>query len=183
MNLTTLTIAAAVVAAGASVASATTRSSFLDVPVINGISVVPLAPLSFRVTLQPGASFSLGGTTYPIQNLIGFYALSNATDFTPLVSLPTIGNFRDDSTNSGPGGVQGWKSNPNQGLNIGDTLDFTFPSLDAAKFEQVGYHVRLSDTLFPGTSGNTGNITLVPTSGTTAAALVALAGTRRRRRS
>jgi hypothetical protein len=147
----------------AGAAQATTRSSFLDVDSI--VQVTPITSntgLTYTVSLGSNPTFSVGGHTYAITDLIGFYVLSDDTDFSVLSPLATVnspGPFSDDSTNSGPGGVAGWKSNPNSGIAAGGVQTFTLPANFAvSEIDRLGFHVRINGT-FPGTTGNTGNIT------------------------
>ena len=155
-----LLLAAGAVAATASFASATTRSSFTSVNAINGIVLTHPSPLQYSVALNNGATFTLNGTSYSISDVIGFYGLSDGNDISPITSVMAMGNFSNDSSNSGPGGILGWKSNPNRGIIAGGSQVFTFSTgTNIAQFSGFGFHVRLSTGLFPGTSGNTGNIT------------------------
>jgi hypothetical protein len=173
---------AAIAATVAAPAMATTRSSFFDVSGINGITVTPLAGLSYRVNLSDTPTFSQGGQLFPITDLFGFYALSNNADFSPLASLAPVGTFLNDSTNSGPGGIAGWRANPNRGIHPGESIVFTFDGLDQAHNNQWGFHVRVVGS-FLGTAGNTGSITSVPAPTTGALAFVGgLVAWRRRRR-
>lgn len=184
-----LLLAGCAAASLSSAAMATTRNSFLDVGSINGITVVTSnAGRDYSVTLDGAANFMLGNTSYPITRVIGFYLLSDDVDFNPLPALANVGPpglFVDDSSNSGTGAIAGWKSNPNNGFVLGQSLTFSLPAnFPVALIDRIGFHIFSSGN-FPGTSGNTGNITgtLVPTP--SAAALLALAGVgvaRRRRR-
>ncbi|MBS0196105.1 MAG: hypothetical protein JSR77_05050 [Planctomycetes bacterium] len=182
--------AIACMASIAGTASATTRSSFTDVAGISGISaLVSNSGLSYTITVGNSASFTLNNVNYPIANVIGFYVLSDDIDFSPLPALANMGPpgaFSDDSTNSGTGAAAGWKSNPNNGLNLGQALTFNFPAnFPISAIDRIGFHVRLVSGNFPGTSGNTGNITgaLIPAPAT--AGLVGMGGLlamKRRRR-
>jgi uncharacterized protein (TIGR03382 family) len=172
-------IAAIAALVAASTASAATRSSFKDLDALGGVSVQSLGGLSYRVTLNTGATLNFGAS-YDITDIFGFYALSNESDFSPLFALSDIADFEDDSTNSGPGGVQGWRSNPNKGIKPGNSLDFTFDGLDTANNDQWGFHFRVDGTL-PG-GGNTGFFTFVPAPGSLGlAGLAGLVAIRRRR--
>lgn len=147
----------------ASGANATTRSSFLTVDGVASITApTSNAGQTYTVTLGASPSFTLAGNTYAITDLIGFYVLSDDLDFTPLSAFSAIaspGPFSDDSSNSGLGAIGGWRSNPNVGLTPGQSLAFTLPAaFPLADIDRIGFHVRVSGT-FPGTSGNTGNIT------------------------
>lgn len=184
----TLLAAASLVAAVSGSALATTRSSFLDVSNISGLTInTSNAGYTYTVTVSSSPFFTYNSVNYPITDMIGFYVLSNDIDFSPLPALPNFGppgSFSDDSSNSGTGAAAGWRSNPNNGLVPGQSLSFTFPSnFPIADIDTIGFHVRLSVD-FPGTPGAlTGNITQVPAP--TAAALLPLgalfAGRRRRR--
>lgn len=181
--------AAAALLGAATPSSATTRSSFIDVTAVTGIT----APASgggrtFTVTLAASPSFTVASTTYQVTDLIGFYVLSDSADFAPLPALPSFGlndAFGDDSTNSGPGAIAGWRSNPNRGLTPTQSLAFTFPAnFPLSSINRIGLHVRVNGT-FPGTSGNTGNITgplFIPSPSTLALALAAAIPASRRRR-
>lgn len=179
-------MAASAIAIAAQSASATTINSFLSVGSISGITVLPLVAspnLSFTVTLNAGATFELSGTTYNITDIIGFYLLAPGYNDGAQGALAVTGGFSDDSDARAAGSIYGWRSNPNDGITPGNSLTFTFPSISYADYTQIGFHVILDGT-FPGTSGNTGNITgtVVPTPG--AAALIGLGGlavARRRR--
>lgn len=173
-------------------ALATTRSSFTDVDALANITAITSnAGLTYTVTMAAAPTFTLDSITYNITDVIGFYVLSDDLNFSPLPALLSFGSpgaFSDDSSNNGPGAIAGWKSNPNSGLVPGDTLAFTLPaSFPIADIDRLGFHVRLDGT-FPGTSGNTGNITFhetprVPAPG--ACAMLGAAGAiglRRRRR-
>ena len=181
----TLSIAALALVAGS--AQATTRSSFLDVDSI--VQVTPItsnAGRTYTISLGANPKFIVGANTYTITDLIGFYVLSDDQDFSVLTPLETVtapGPFTDDSSNSGPGAIAGWKSNPNNGIGINGSQTFTLPAtFPLAEIDRIGFHVRLSGT-FPGTTGNTGNITgLIPAPG--ACAMLGLGGllSMRRRR-
>lgn len=188
MSKIILTSVALLALAGA--AQAATRSSFLQVSAYSGITVVSSnAGLSYTVSLSPSATFTYNSASYSITDIMGFYLLDDAGDFSPLPALANFGppgTFSDDSSNSGTGAVAGWKSvNANAGLGVGDTLTFTFPSnFPLASADRLGFHVRLTAN-FPGTTGLTGNITTaerIPTPGTMGLALAGLLAVSRRRR-
>ncbi|MCC6428002.1 MAG: PEP-CTERM sorting domain-containing protein [Phycisphaerales bacterium] len=147
---------AAAIGVSATAASATTRSSFNDAN-YTGITVTHQMGLTYLVSMDTAPTLTLGTSTYAITDLIGFYALSNTSDFTPFATLSQIGDFKDDSSNSGPGGIQGWKSNPNKGITPGGSHTFTFNGLDQAHNDQWGFHFRVDGAL-PG-GGNTGSFT------------------------
>lgn len=170
----------AAIAMTAGMASATTRSSFNDAE-YSGITVTHQSGLTYLVTVDTAPTLTIGNTTYDITDMIGFYALSNTDDFSPLFALSDSGDFKDDSSNSSTGGTQGWRSNPNKGVTPGGSHTFTFDGLDVANNDQWGFHFRVDGTLPSG--GNTGSFTqTVPAPA--ALALTGLAGlvTLRRRR-
>jgi hypothetical protein len=180
-------IAASLLAATAGTASATTISSFTTGATFNGITV-SAAPqgssLDYTVSLNAGATFTLNGNNYNITDIIGFYLLAPGLNDGAQAALSSAGAFSNDSDHRGAGSIYGWKSNPNSGITIGHSQMFAYPSIPPAAYTQIGFHVRI-DGLFPGTNGNTGNITgsIVPTPGAAAALGVAgLASGRRRRR-
>lgn len=180
--------AAAAIAALAAPALATTRSSFTDVQLITDLTVVTSnAGRTFTVSLGANPTFKSGATTYVVQDLIGFYLLSDDVDFSPLPALTAVAGFSDDSSNSGTGGIAGWRSNPNNGFQANESLAFTVPSnFNLGQIDRFGFHIRLASGVFPGTSGNTGNMTYtesrLPTPGALAlASLGGLLALRRRR--
>ncbi len=183
-------VIAALMLAAAGTAQATTRSSFVSVSGITGITVTSPTALQRTVLFQPGAAFAHNGSSYLIQDIIGFYALSDDLDFAPVSSVAALGNFKNDSSNASTGGILGWKSNPNKGITSGNSLTFTFSAgTNVALIDRLGFHVRLASGNFPGTSGNTGNITgplagfsTIPSPAAAAVlALGGLAASRRRR--
>lgn len=178
---TGLPFAVFAVAALAGAASGTTYSSFNVVNAISGITVTPQGAGAYNVSVSLNPTFTITGNTYQVTDVIGFYGLNGTGDYSPLPTLPTLGSFKDDSTNSGPGSIAGWKSNPNQGLTPGQSKVFTFTGLNTSQIQEFGFHVRLNGT-FPGTSGNTGNIRVpAPGAGTLAACGLLIVARRRRR--
>lgn len=166
----------------AGTASATTINSFLSVPGISGITVSPTIA-NPTVTFNAGATFTYNSVSYAITDVIGFYLLAPGYNDASQGALANFGGFSNDSDHRAAGSIYGWRSNPNAGITSGNSQAFTFPSISSANYTLIGLHVRINGT-FPGTSGNTGNITgsLVPAPG--AAAILGLSGlmaTRRRR--
>jgi len=141
-------------------ANATTRSSFLDVDSTSDITFnATNAGLIVDVVLGANPTFTIGANTYHVTKVIGFYALSNDDDLT--VTNSNFGVWSTDNSNSGTGGIAGWKSNPNNGLGVNSSQTFTYGALSTSKVELLGIHVVTTE-LFPGTTGNTGNIAVVP---------------------
>ncbi len=163
LNYTKFILAACGVLLGG-VANATTRSSFLDVNSLTGITFnSTFGGLSTIVSVGANPTFTSGGNTYHITGIIGFYALSSTNDLT-VANSGFTGNFgpwSTDNSNSGPGGIAGWRSNPNNGITLNHSETFTFTALSSTLVDGVGFHV-ITQELFPGTSGNTGSIATVP---------------------
>jgi hypothetical protein len=165
-------------------AFAQTRSSFLGVDAITGITVTPSnGGLTFLVQLDADPYFTYNGHDYHITDLIGFYNLSDDDDLTVTNSAFTgnFGPWATDNSNANTGGIAGRRSNPNDGITVGNSETFTYSALSVANVERLGFHVRL-DELFPGTEGNTGNITTVPEPVSMVGLLVGLGGLAARRR-
>jgi hypothetical protein len=162
-------------------AFATTRSSFLDVDSSTDITFnVSNAGLTVDVVLGANPTFTIGADTYHVTKVIGFYALSDDDDLT--VTNSNFGVWSTDNSNAGPGGIAGWKSNPNNGFGPNASQVFTYTALSTSKVEGLGLHLATSE-LFPGTSGNTGNIALVPEPTTLASlAIGAIVFLRKRRK-
>lgn len=140
--------------------NATTRSSFLDVDSTTDITFnATNGGLTVDVLLGANPTFTIGANTFHITSVIGFYALSDDDDLT--VTNSNFGVWSTDNSNSGQGGIAGWKSNPNNGFGINNHQVFTYTALSTNRVEGLGLHVVTSE-LFPGTTGNTGNIGIVP---------------------
>lgn len=174
-------LAAASVAAMVSTqALAQSRSSFLSVPSISGIVVTPLSVDEFQVSLMSGATFAYAGNSYRITDIIGFWALSNDENLDG--STSGFGDWRSNKNNAGTGGILGWRSdNANVGIHVNGSTVFKFDSVKPEQIDQWGFHVRIDGT-FPGTSGNTGHITIpAPTTLGAAGLAMILVPARRRR--
>jgi hypothetical protein len=144
-------------------AQAQSRSAFIDVDSISGINVSNLG-LTYTVSLDSNPSFDLGGTTYDIVSVIGFWVLANGHDIDASGSGFTgaTGQYDWQMNNGDGGGAAGWRTNYAGGVNGIDpngSQDFTYDSLDASTVDQYGFHVVV-DGLFPGTAGNTGHVTV-----------------------
>ncbi|MBS1723260.1 MAG: PEP-CTERM sorting domain-containing protein [Armatimonadetes bacterium] len=167
----------------AGAAGAQTRSSFLGVDVISDIAVqVSNGGLTYNVQVGNAPTFTYNNTVYHITDVIGFYTLSDDDDLTAVNQ--NVGVWQTNNSNAGTGGIAGWKTNPNTGLTPGQSFTFNFDSLNVASVERLGYHVRIDGT-FPGTQGNTGNITTVPEPASLlviGSALASLAARRRMRK-
>lgn len=159
-------IVAACFAALAIGAQAQSRGSFLDVSQINGITVTPSnGGLTYTVQVGPNPHFVYNSVTYNILNVLGFWALRNQDPdnlgATGSNFSSGLGNWSYNASTSGTGEIAGWKTNPNSGIFANQQEVFTFSGISAANIDKFGFHVRLSgNQIFPGTTGNTGHITL-----------------------
>lgn len=136
----------------------------MDVDSISGVNVnVSNAGLTFLVSLDADPTFTFQNHVYHITDVFGFWNLSDDDDLTSTVSnfSGNFGPWGTNVNNAGPGGIAGWKSNPNDGITVGGNETFTYQALSSSSVERLGFHVRLTEN-FPGTGGNTGHITTVP---------------------
>lgn len=172
-------LAAALAAAAlGSNALAQTRGSFQDANEIGGVDVTLISGLTYQVSLGSNPQLTIGSTTYDITDVFGFWALSDDIDLTG--STSDFGVWDDKVSNSGTGGIVGWKTNPNTGITPGGSQNFTFDSLAVADVDHWGFHIRVDGTL--PTGGNTAYFTDVPAPGAATLAGLGLVVAARRRR-
>jgi hypothetical protein len=156
-------------------------NSFLVVEEIVGIDVqVANAGLDHTVSVLSAPKFKYLGDWYDIKDVFGYWSLSVDDDLN--VVNANQGVWTANNNNAGPGGIAGWKTNPNTGLTANTSLTFNYVSLNYGSVEGPGFHVRLLSGNFPGTSGNTGYITTVPEPGSVLALGAGLAALAARRR-
>jgi hypothetical protein len=159
---------------------AQTRSSFLDTNSSSGITFNGTnGGLTVDVILGANPTFTVGANTYHVTSIIGFYALSDNNDLT--VSNSDFGVWKTNNRNSGLGGIAGWKTNPNTGIGLNQHQSFMYQALNTNLVDRLGFHVVTSE-LFPGTSGNTGFIEIVPEPASFAVLGIGLFGILARRR-
>ncbi|MCC6228983.1 MAG: hypothetical protein IT432_07135 [Phycisphaerales bacterium] len=172
--------AAAITAAAlGSNALAQTRSSFQDADLIGGVNVTLISGLTYQVALSGTPQLTIGSTTYNITDVFGFWALSDDIDLSG--STSGFGVWDSKVSNSGTGGIVGWKTNPNTGITPNGSQNFTFNNLAVANVDHFGFHIRVDGTL--PTGGNTAYFSDVPApSATTLAGLGLVVAARRRRR-
>lgn len=174
------TVAAALAAAAmGSTALAQTRSSFQSTEAMTGITVTNISGLKYNVAISANPTLKIGATIYNVTDIFGFWALSNDIDLNGTTA--SFAQWSAHASNSGTGGIVGWKTNPNTGITPGGNQDFTFTTLATGDVDNFGFHIRVSGTLADG--GNTAYFTYVPAPGSAAlAGMGALLGARRRRR-
>ncbi len=140
-------------------ACAQSRSSFLNVGSITGINVSLVSGNTYQITVGPAPTFTHNSVVYNIKDVFGIWALNNNN--TGLAASGSNQNGWSYNESNNPDDIAGWKTNPNQGItNPGGSLNFTFTGIDVTKVDQWGFHARLTSGTFPGTSGNTGYITV-----------------------
>lgn len=170
--------AALAAAAMGSSTLAQTRSSFQDADLIGGISVNHISGLTYEVALSGNPQLKIGATFYDITDVFGFWALSDDIDLSG--GTTGFGVWTSKVSNSGTGGIVGWKTNPNTGITPSGSQNFTFDSLAVADVDHFGFHIRVDGTL--PTGGNTAYFTDVPAPGSVTLAGLGLALAARRRR-
>lgn len=170
-------------AATAAFSSAQSRSSFVDVSSITGVSFTNISGNTFRLTVDPGASFNYNSVVYNIQDVFGAWALNNSDAGLNASGTGQHSTWSYQESNN-PDDIAGWKTNPPNAISNG-SLDFTYTSITKPNIDQVGFHVRLANQTFPGTSGITGYVTAapVPEPASMAALGLGVAALIRRRRS
>ncbi len=128
------------------------RSSFLDVGTIDALNVASSPDgLTYDVSLGAVPSVLIGGTTYVIQDLFGFWILS---DSNITASQNAVAGWNANSNNSGDGGIAGWNTNPNTGIMPNGSQTFSFSSLQATS-PTFGFHIRLASGQPGALAGNT----------------------------
>lgn len=170
-------LGAAVVLGLSGQAMAQSRSSFLPSDGLGGLTITQETAAQYRVDLGASPTLTYLGTTYTVNSVFGFWALSNLdNDFGGTTSF----DVWDAHENlAGSGGITGWKTNPNSGIEASGSETFLFDSLSLADVASFGMHIRVNETL--PTGGNTAYFT-VPTPGSLALMSVAAVVLPRRRR-
>ncbi len=140
-------------------AFAQSRSSFQNVGTIDAIGVDSSnGGLTYTVNVGAAPSFSLGGFNYSIQDVFGFWLLSNQ-DISATHSDTGVWDAHEN--NAGSGGIAGWKTNPNTGLVVNQSKAFTFDALNVSS-PTYGFHVRLTNAGNGPLAGNTLYVTGTP---------------------
>ncbi|MBL8059799.1 MAG: PEP-CTERM sorting domain-containing protein [Chthonomonas sp.] len=109
-------------------------------PTFVDVSVTGLNP-TYTVSIGATPTVTLGGTTYNIKDVFGFWVLG--VDPGSATNTAT-GVWSPNNNNAGPNWIFGWSTNPNTGLTANTSKTFTFDSL-SGNIESFGFHVRLVD--------------------------------------
>ncbi len=160
-------------------ARAQTFSSFQAVEEIQGILVEQIVPLKYRVLVGLSPALALSGSTIPITDLIGFWALSEDDDLSG--GTTGFGVWSSNASSAGPGAILGWTTSPSTGIGRGLKEVFVFDSLNTTEIEYFGFYVRL-DGVMPGPAGGNTAFIYVPAPGPAALLMLAGLSARRRRR-
>ncbi len=148
-------------ALGAGLVQAQSISSFNITGQFSGISITTSNNLTYQVSLGASPSFVYNNTAYAVTDVIGFWVLSDSSDFSAGNAdfVTGAGDWKEKNSNAGTGGIAGWRAaNANVGLTANESESFTFTSLSpTADIDGYGLHVRVDGT-FPGGGGNTGHI-------------------------
>jgi hypothetical protein len=147
-----VTIAGLTIIAG--VASAQSVQSFIPVQSVRGLTVTSNAGDLWRsVSLAPGATFRLNGTTYPITEICGFWSLSDTEDMN--AAQAPFGQYNVRQDNTGRGGAVGWDTAANLGITAGGNETFRYLALNTRDVAAFGYLVRIEGNHFPTLNGGT----------------------------
>lgn len=181
MNRTALyTVAATIALSAAGRASAQSANSFLNADHLSGLTLTQQDAKTYRLEVSGTPTMSYLGVTYHINSVFGLWAISGAdNDFAETSDF----SVWDDSENfAGAGGIVGWKTNPNSGLEAGEQKSFQFDRISANDVSRFGFHIRVDESL-PNGGGNTAYFSRsIPAPGPLAAlGLSSLALNRRRR--
>lgn len=168
---------AAVLLSATGHAMAQSRSSFLVSDGLGSLTITQEGALGYRVDLGAAPTMTYLGVTYTVNSVFGFWALSDLdNDFGGTTSF---GTWDAHESLAGSGGITGWKTNPNQGIEPGESLLFTFDSLTLADVASFGMHIRVNETL--PTGGNTAYFTVPGPASLSLLSAAAIVMPRRRR--
>lgn len=155
-RLALYTVAAATIAVSAAGrASAQSANSFLNADHLSGLSLTQEDAKTFRLEVTGSPTMSYLGVTYHINSVFGLWAISSTeSDF---AETSDTGVWDDTENFAGAGGIVGWKTNPNSGLEAGEQKTFQFDRLSSNDVARYGFHIRVNETLPSG--GNTAYFT------------------------
>ena len=147
------TIASIALLGAALAASAQDVGSFKGA-VINGLTTTGSADkLTWDVSLDNGATLELGGTTYDIIDVFGFFTvIQNGTlDPSGSASAPAGWDFKTVPGNDNNTRVAGWYTNPgdpatSDSISGGESGHFVYSTLNPTNDDTFsGYHIRFTD--------------------------------------
>jgi len=155
--------------------------------VITGLTTTGSADLlTWDVALDNGATLELGGTTYDIIDIFGFFnIIRNGTlDPSGSASAPTGWDFKTVPGNDNNTRVAGWTTSPgdpatSHSISGGESAQFVYSTLNPTNNDVFqGYHIRFTD----GTNVYTDYVYAVPEPGSMAILGLGAAALLRRRR-
>ncbi len=141
------TATSALMGAATTSQAAPAESAFFSATNFNDITVSGSNP--YTLTLGANPSFQIGGTTYNVENIFGFYAIRNGdpdtlgatnSDFTA-----STGVWKAGSNDAGVGSEAGWETTGNDGVYANGSQSFTFNTINTGNIDTFGFHVRLAD--------------------------------------
>ncbi len=151
--LTTFAFCAVVVGAQAQSIGAFKGATF------NGLTLTASnSGLTYSIALDASPTMTYLGTTYAIDRIFGFWAMSKSNNLDGITS--DNGAWTADAHSDANGVTAGWKTEPKNGVAPSGSQTLTFDDLAASMVLQFGYHVRVIGTLPDG--GDTGFFTPVP---------------------
>jgi len=136
-------------------AAAQSRNSFQVIDGVNDLEVEN-SGRTYTVYVGPSPTVTVGGVDYPINSVFGFWCLSDDNNYTQCDGSD-VGDWTFHRNSASTGDIGGWKTNPNLGLDPGESMAFTFSQFKESDRDGFGFHVRVDGTL-PG-GGNTFYIT------------------------
>lgn len=162
-------IVAALTAVSAGAALANSWSAFNQWDSISGVGVAYNGVRTFTVSLAPGATMVVGGTTYNITKIFGFFSLDadgidgNGNDLIADGSDFTDGSkdwvWVTDNDHAHPAdSVGGWEGNPAQEF-IPPDQQFTYnssPAFDVTRVASFGFHMMYYNPTITSGTGSAG---------------------------
>lgn len=120
---------------------AQSRSSFSVPTTWTGLIIESTGPKTWNVALSGTPTITWNGNTYDVTDVFGFWLLDNNDDMSAQGQNSGVWNYNENY--SGTGGIAGFKTNPNKGITVGNSRDFTFSNVSGSA-ETFGIHARVS---------------------------------------
>lgn len=121
--------------------SAQSRSSFSTPASWTGIDITSTGPKSWNLALSGAPTITWQGQTYEVLDVFGFWLLDNDNDMS--AKGQSFGVWTYNQNYSGTGGIAGYKTNPNKGVERGESQTYTFKEVNG-NVDGFGIHVRVS---------------------------------------